>query len=32
MLEQNGDLERLRVSLMEKRTVDFLIERAAITS
>ncbi len=31
MLEQNGDLERLRVSLMEKRTLDFLIERATIT-
>jgi len=31
MLEQNGDLERIRISLMEKRTVDFLIERAAIT-
>src|SRR5262249_14261897 len=24
MLEQNGDLERLRISLMEKRTIDFL--------
>ena len=32
MLEQNGDLERIRISLMEKRTIDFLIERATITS
>lgn len=30
MLEKNGDLERLRISLAEKRTLDFLIERAAI--
>jgi trigger factor len=30
MLEKNGDLERLRIGLMEKRTLDFLIERAAI--
>jgi len=31
MLERNGDLERLRLSLMDKRTLDFLIERAAVT-
>jgi trigger factor len=31
MLEQSGDLERLRTSLGEKRALDFLIERAAIT-
>ena len=30
MLERSGDLERLRISLMEKRTLDFLIERATI--
>jgi len=30
MLEKNGDLERIRVSLMEKLTLDFLIERATI--
>ncbi len=30
MLEKNGDLERLRTSLMETRTLDFLIERATI--
>jgi len=30
MLERNGDLERLRISLMETRTLDFLIERAMI--
>ncbi len=30
MLEQSGDLERIRTSLMEKRTLDFLIERATI--
>jgi trigger factor len=32
MLERDGDLERLRISLMEKRTLDFLIERAAVTA
>ena len=32
MFEQGGDLERLRASLGERRTVDFLIERAAITA
>jgi trigger factor len=32
MLERDGDLERLRISLLEKRTLDFLIERATITS
>ena len=32
MFEQSGDLERLRASLGERRTVDFLIERAAITA
>ena len=31
MLEQKGDLERIRISLMEKGTIDFLIERATIT-
>jgi len=30
MLERSGDLERLRISLMEKRTLDFLIGRATI--
>ena len=30
MLERSGDLERLRISLMEQRTLDFLIERATI--
>lgn len=30
MLEQNGDLERIRVSLREKRTLDFVIERATV--
>ncbi|HYB43729.1 MAG TPA: trigger factor, partial [Candidatus Methylomirabilis sp.] len=30
MLERSGDLERIRLSLMEKRTLDFLIDRAAI--
>ncbi len=30
MLERSGDLERLRIPLMEKRTLDFLIERATI--
>ncbi len=32
MLEQNGDLDRIRVSLGEQRTLDFLIDRATITS
>ena len=32
LLEQNGDLDRLRLSLGEKRTLDFLIERAAVTA
>ena len=32
MLEQNGDLDRIRIGLGEKRTLDFLIERAAITA
>jgi trigger factor len=31
MFEQSGDLSRIRASLGEKRTLDFLIERAAIT-
>jgi len=31
MLEQNGSLEGIRVSLMEQRALDLLIERAAIT-
>ncbi len=31
MFEQSGDLDRIRASLSEKRTLDFLIERAAIT-
>jgi trigger factor len=31
MLEQNGDLGRMRLSLEEKRTLDFLIERAQVT-
>jgi trigger factor len=31
MLERDGDLERIRIGLMEKRTLDFLIERATIT-
>jgi len=30
MLERSGELERLRIALMEKRTLDFLIERASI--
>jgi trigger factor len=30
MLEKNGDLDRIRISLTEKRTVDLLIERATI--
>jgi trigger factor len=30
LLEQGGDLERLRLSLEEKRTLDFLIERAVV--
>jgi hypothetical protein len=32
LLEQNGDLDRLRLSLGEKRTLDFLIERAAVSA
>jgi trigger factor len=32
MLEQNGDLDRVRASLSEKRTLDFLIERATVTA
>lgn len=32
MLEQNGDLDRVRASLGEKRTLDFLIERATVTA
>jgi trigger factor len=32
LLEQNGDLSRLRLSLGEKRTLDFLIERAAVNA
>jgi trigger factor len=32
LLEQNGDLDRLRLSLGEKRTLDFLIERAAVNA
>jgi len=32
MLEQNGDLDRIRIGLAEKRTLDFLIERASIAS
>ena len=32
MLERDGDLERIRISLMEERTLDFLIERAMITA
>jgi trigger factor len=31
MLEQSGDLDGLRVSLREARTLDFLIERAQVT-
>jgi trigger factor len=31
MLEQNGGLEGIRVSLMEQRVLDLLIERAVIT-
>lgn len=31
MLEKSGDLDGLRITLTEKRTLDFLIERAAIT-
>jgi trigger factor len=30
MLEKSGDLDRIRISLMEKRTLDLLIERATI--
>jgi trigger factor len=32
LLEQNGDLDRLRLSLGERRTLDFLIERAAVSA
>jgi trigger factor len=32
MLEQSGDLDRIRLSLGEKRTLDFLIERATVTA
>jgi len=32
MLEQNGDVDRIRLSLAEKRTLDFLIERATVTA
>jgi trigger factor len=32
MLEQSGDLERMRLSLREKRTLDFLIERSNVTA
>jgi trigger factor len=31
MLERDGELERIRISLRERRTLDFLIERATIT-
>jgi trigger factor len=31
MLEQNGGLDSIRISLMEQRTLDLLIERAAVT-
>jgi trigger factor len=31
MLERDGDLERIKDSLMERRALDFLIERATIT-
>ncbi len=31
LLEQNGDLDRIRLSLGEKRTIDFLIDRATVT-
>jgi trigger factor len=32
MLEKSGDLERMRAALQEKRTMDFLIERAQVTA
>jgi len=32
MMEQSGDLEGLRISLRESRTLDFLIERSRVTS
>jgi trigger factor len=32
MLEQSGDLDRIRVSLAEKRTIDFLVDQAAVTT
>ena len=31
MMEQSGDLDSLRFSLRERRTMDFLIERAQVT-
>jgi trigger factor len=31
MLERDGELERIRISLRERRTLDFLIEKATIT-
>ena len=32
MMEQSGDLDGLRFSLRERRTMDFLIERAQVTA
>jgi trigger factor len=32
MLEQNGGLDRIRLSLGEKRTLDFLIERTTVSA
>jgi len=32
MMEQSGDLDSLRFSLREARTLDFLIEKAQITA
>jgi len=32
MMEQSGDLDSLRLSMRERRTLDFLIERATVTS
>jgi len=32
MMEQSGDLDGLRFSLRERRTLDFLIERAQVTA
>ena len=32
MMEQSGDLEGLRFSLRERRTMDFLIERAQVSA